>query len=1219
MQSGLTMGAFRFAFTPDSRLLAAVSSMSNNVVLWDTTTGHQLRALVTDVDLAPGNISGLGDVTFSPDGMLLAAFRAGTIFVWNVRTGALEKRLGTPSNQMMQTSRIQFSPDGQLLAALQGIGQIGIWSTTSAELRQMLQVQTTVDFAFIDEKSIMTIGATDARTYEINSGKQLRSMQLNTSVGQALLNGRIVARRADGHFLVASDQDDYEIWDVTTPKLSRAWHLDRNHSAGRRQSLILSADATYGAIIDGTTISIWDLASQKQIVSVPAFSPSENALFRQSAMTFAEFSPDHRKLMLGDFGGDLRLIEISTGKEEIHLAREDSIKSNIRFTSDEKFLVVGNALWNLGAGTARPINRPPRDISGGFTSPDGNIYAIMSAVDSSIQIWSVQQRQLLRTLSLPKPQLRPGLISISPDGKFLAATYFHVYSAEQLDEAKQAEEDVSSVDRRESKKLAKEQIRGLRRAMKSGDFSLGQSTTSPSQPTRTAMDRTHDFAYSAVVWDLETGSEVKSLDCSSSNLAANTCYPYFSGNGKDLAVVSGSGITRILKVGSWEELAAGSLARQLDGTLESGMNNVNSVDFSPDGHLLAAALFQNSISSPNRATLREQVEAALKKGNGNWASNLGLSLGLGKPNDPSRAMESTIQNYMASMTSSHSGPISILDTKTGKEIFTLAGHSDGSNSVAFSPDGKRLASASKSGEIKLWDLASKGEIYTVRQKTSAIYWLSFSPDGSILASVSLDGSADLWEAEDGSHIATLVSPNEGKDWLIFTPDGLFDGSPSAWRDVLWRFGGDTFNVAPIEMFFNEYYSPGLLAEIMAGKRPHAASKIEDKDRRTPQLSIERVTASDASTVDARELALKIQIHDAPAGAQDLRLFRNGTLVKEWKGDVLQGKPLATIETKVRIIAGENHLTAYAFNSSNIKSQDGSLTVTGPETLRRKGHLFLVAVGVNSYSNPAYNLKFASADAQAFAETVEKNEKSTGSFDGVSVTTLLDSQATREAILSALHDIAAKAQPEDAVSIFLASHGAASGGHFYLVPHDLGYDGSPANLNPDAWKTILSHSISDQDLENAFQAIDTGRILLILDACNSGQALEAEGKRVGPINSRGLAQLAYEKGMYVLAASQSYQAALEVSELGHGLLTHSLIAEGLNERKADFEPKDGKIVVEEWLDYAAKRVPEIQLERMQQTRGLESSRSLEDARRSGQQPRLFSPRTTEASDWIIAGP
>jgi hypothetical protein len=80
-----------------------------------------------------------------------------------------------------------------------------------------------------------------------------------------------------------------------------------------------------------------------------------------------------------------------------------------------------------------------------------------------------------------------------------------------------------------------------------------------------------------------------------------------------------------------------------------------------------------------------------------------------------------------------------------------------------------------------------------------------------------------------------------------------------------------------------------------------------------------------------------------------------------------------------------------------------------------------------------------------------------------------------------------------------------------------------------------------------------------------------------MNSKGLAQLAYEKGMYILTAAQSYQAALEATKLGHGFLTYALVEEGLKTQAADFEPKDNQLLLREWLDYATNRVPQMQQE------------------------------------------
>ena len=73
------------------------------------------------------------------------------------------------------------------------------------------------------------------------------------------------------------------------------------------------------------------------------------------------------------------------------------------------------------------------------------------------------------------------------------------------------------------------------------------------------------------------------------------------------------------------------------------------------------------------------------------------------------------------------------------------------------------------------------------------------------------------------HLLTLISLDDGGEWMVVTPQGLFDGTPVAWNQILWRYNQDTFNVAPIEWFFNEFYYPGLLGDIFAGKRPQGGA------------------------------------------------------------------------------------------------------------------------------------------------------------------------------------------------------------------------------------------------------------------------------------------------------------------------------------------------------------------------------------------------------------
>ena len=177
-------------------------------------------------------------------------------------------------------------------------------------------------------------------------------------------------------------------------------------------------------------------------------------------------------------------------------------------------------------------------------------------------------------------------------------------------------------------------------------------------------------------------------------------------------------------------------------------------------------------------------------------------------------------------------------------------------------------------------------------------------------------------------------------------------------------------------------------------------------------------------------------------------------------------------------------------------------------------------------------------------------------------------AARQALPNA--DELRAAQPEDLVLISVSSHGYTDeSGRFYIIPFDVG--NSPEG---DSVEKVKDRAISSDELSSWVRDVDAGELVMIIDACHSAAAVAAADFKPGPMDSRGLGQMAYDKGMRILAATQADDVALESRQIRQGLLTYALLHDGLEETRAAGPEDDGRVTLSRWLRYGAARVPSL---------------------------------------------
>jgi len=457
----------------------------------------------------------------------------------------------------------------------------------------------------------------------------------------------------------------------------------------------------------------------------------------------------------------------------------------------------------------------------------------------------------------------------------------------------------------------------------------------------------------------------------------------------------------------------------------------------------------------------------------------------------------------------------------------------------------------------------------------------FSEGSTYLGVIRSDGSLNFL-APNGQVVASVLALEDG-EWAVVEPNGRFDVSRFSGNLPLnWVPADDPMRPLSVELYMRDFYVPGLLRRTLNREPLPAVPNLAERNRAQPQLFL------DVSTPVNGLAEVKVKVkngayedsakHIRRSGARDLKIFRDGKLVDFVKGDLLGQLEEPDIKRAIRVPPSNFNrkveFSAYAFNSDNVKSGTAvvnvDVTPDGPAPARRT---HILAIGVDeTFRSPSLRLSYAANDAnQISAHLVRLLSKTGASATPVQSEVLTGTRthpraASKAAVKDAIARLGAKASASDLVIISFSGHGFTDeDGKFHLVPSDVDDSGA---------KQRTASSISTDELADWLRPVDAAEIVIVVDACQSAASVEGEGFKPGPMGSRGLGQLAYDKRMRILAASQSGGVALENGVLKHGLLTYALVVEGLDAEGADWQPKDGKITMGEWLSYGVHRVPQL---------------------------------------------
>jgi WD40 repeat protein len=615
--------------------------------------------------------------------------------------------------------RVAFSPDGGQIASVCIDGTFAIRDAQNGKVLHTLESQllpgraaAVRGLAFSPDGRYLALARQDGkvRVWDAIRGQSLHALDGHKGAAWQ------VAFSPDSRMLASGGDDGkVRLWDMATGHPLRQF---TGHPTGVKSVAFRPDGMSVLAACDDGTVKVWDSGSGHETFSFPAELAFPSRTW---------FSPDARRLARTSMDGVIKVWDTTTGGLEINRQSMLHPWRAVAFHPDGKRIALAGFDGNLrildaaGGNEMLTIFAHSSLIADAVFSPDGNKIASAS-YDHTIKIWDSTPLQgdplAASCVTLTGHTKLVTGVAYSPDSRWLASSSWDG-TVKVWESLRHAERDRADAHHAERDGYAlRYTLRGHSGNVRCVAFSSDNRTLASG-----SLDRT------VKLWDLQVpvgdSLSVRPIDCGQ---RVNSIA--FRPDGRLLAVGLESGIALY-------DSATGKLFAPFQSTPAP----VPALDFTPDSrHLISSGASDAALRAWDGAGEKQLFEI--------WHYSMPNSSVAVSPNG--RLVASPAHEQGAAEPAVFVWEVD-WDAKTYKNppVHKLKGHKRYVYKVAFSPDGRHLASGSWDATIKIWDVKTGKELRTLRGHAGTIYGLAFSPDGRSLAACSgsaTHGEVKVWDA-----------------------------------------------------------------------------------------------------------------------------------------------------------------------------------------------------------------------------------------------------------------------------------------------------------------------------------------------------------------------------------------------------------------------------------------------------------------------------------------